>query len=132
MNWTHFALATLAAGVATSFTDWFFTGFLFHEKYGVYPEVWRSRKSETQSIAWVTVLGFLTAAAFMTACVVFNVHGLAAALKLAAIVWIMAPLPLTVMNAIYIKLHPLVVTAHALGWLARLIVAALAAGWLLG
>ena len=131
MNWTHFALATLAAGIASSFTDWFFTGILFHDQYRAYPEVWRKRTSEGSTIAWATLLGFVTAASFMTACVIFEIHGYSRALVFAAICWIMAPLPFTIMNALYIKLHPLVAVAHALGWLARLIVAAIAGGWLL-
>jgi len=131
MNWTHFLLATLAAGIASSFTDWFFTGVLFHDKYFVYPEVWRKTASETQKIAWCTALGFMAAAAFMTACVVFGIHGYASALQFAVIAWILAPVPLTIMNALYIRIHPLVAMAHALGWLARFAVAALAAGWLL-
>ena len=34
-------LAILAAGLATSLTDWLFMGVLFHEKYLAFPEVWR-------------------------------------------------------------------------------------------
>ena len=120
------------AGIATSFTDWFFTGVLFHNKYLAYPEVWRKRSSEAPTIAWATLLGFVTAAAFMTACITFGIHGYGQTLLLAAISWIMAPLPLTITNALYIKLHPMVVVAHALGWLARLTITAIAAGWLLG
>lgn len=131
MNWTHFALATLAAGVAASFTDWFFTGVLFHAKYHTYPEVWRKTTSETQKILWTTALGFVAAAAFMTACVMFGIRGYASALEFAAIAWVLAPLPLTIMNALYIKLHPLIAVAHSLGWLARFFVAAICAGWLL-
>jgi hypothetical protein len=131
MNWTHFALATLAAGIGTSFTDWFFTGVLFHNQYAAYPEVWRKTTSEGQKIAWCTLLGFLSAAAFMTACAVFGIHGYASTLTFAGIAWMLGPLPLTIMNALYIKLHPQVAVAHSLGWLARFAVAALAAGWLL-
>ncbi len=131
MNWTRFALAILAAGIASSFTDWFFTGVLFHEKYLAYPEVWRKRTGEGSTIAWATLLGFVTASSFMTACSIFGIHGYSNALTFAGIVWVMAPAPLTIMNALYMKLHPLVVVAHALGWLARLMVAAVVAGWLL-
>jgi hypothetical protein len=33
-------------------------------------------------------------------------------------------------NALWIKLHPLTVVSHALGWLARLLLAAVAVSWL--
>jgi hypothetical protein len=42
----------------------------------------------------------------------------------------MVPLPLLITNALFIKLHPLTVVAHALGWLVKLLVAAAAVGWL--
>ena len=35
-------------------------------------------------------------------------------------------------NALLIKLHPLTVVAHALGWLAKLLVVVGAVGWLAG
>jgi len=131
MNWTHFALATLAAGVAASFTEWFFMGVLFHSRYNAYPEVWRKTATETPKIVWCTALGFVAAAAFMTACVTFGIRGYANGLELAGIAWLLAPLPLTVMNALYIKLHPLVAVSQSLGWLVRLAAAGLCAGWLL-
>jgi hypothetical protein len=133
MNVERFLLAVLAAGVIGSFTDWFFGGILFHGKYLAYPEVWRQTggKSETPAVAWSIVLGFLTAAAFMGVCVAFAVHGYRASLELAGLCWLMVPVPLLITNALFIKMHPLIVFSHALGWLAKLVVAALVAAWLL-
>ncbi|HLW98287.1 MAG TPA: hypothetical protein VKR82_06555 [Candidatus Acidoferrales bacterium] len=134
MDWKHFLYAVLAAGVASSFSDWFFFGVLFHGKYVAHPEVWRQGAgvSETPAVIASTLIGFLTSAAFMAAYAVFGMHGYPSAFKLAILVWLMAPLPITVTNALFIKLHPLVVVSHSLGWLARLALAAVAAGWLLG
>jgi hypothetical protein len=42
-----------------------------------------------------------------------------------------APLPLIVTNALWIKMNPLLALSHSLGWLARFVVTALVAGWLL-
>ena len=42
MIWTRFILTVLTAGIAVSTTDWLFTGVLFHNKYKVFPEVWRT------------------------------------------------------------------------------------------
>lgn len=133
MNWKHFLLAILVSGVAGSFTDWLFGGILFHDKYLAYPEVWRQKpgQDDTAAITWSMILGLLTSAAFMATCVAFNIHGYRASLEFAALVWLMVPLPLTITNALFIKLHPLIVVSHSLGWLVKLAVAALAAGWLL-
>lgn len=133
MDWTHFLMAVAAAGVASSFTDWFFFGVLFHDKYFAHPEVWRSApgNSETKTILTVTLMGFVTCAAFLVLCWLFSIHGYKVALELAGVVWIMAPVPLIVSNALYIKMHPSLVVSHSLDWLARLVAAALAAGWLL-
>ncbi len=127
----RFLLATFVTGFITSLTDWVFAGLLFHDKYGAHPEIWRigAGKNETPAVAWSIVLGFLTSAAFMSACIGFGVHGYRASLELAGLCWLMVPAPLLITNALFIKLHPLVVVSHSLGWLAKLTVAALAAGW---
>lgn len=133
MNWKHFLLAVTASGIAGSFADWLFAGVLFHDKYMADPQVWRPtlRQNDTGPIAWSMVLGFLTYAAFMAACVMFKIHGYRFDLQLAVLLWLMIPVPLTITNALFIKLHPLIVVSHSLGWLAKLVVAALFAGWLL-
>jgi intracellular septation protein A len=134
MNWTHFGLAVLAAGIVSSITDWFFFGVLFHDKYLAHPEAWRRGpgSNETPAIIGSTLIGFVAAAAFMTACVVFQIHGYYAALELAGLVALMGALPITITNSFYIKMHSSIVFSHCLGWTTRLVVAALAAGWLLG
>ena len=133
MNWSHFLAAVVLSAIAGSVADWFFAGVLFHEKYLAYPEVWRPklRQSDAGPIAWSMILGFLTFIAFMTACVTFGIHGYRFDLEFATLLWLMVPLPLTITNALFIKLHPLIVVSHSLGWLAKLVLAALTAGWLL-
>ena len=133
MNAQHFLWVVLAAGVLTSFTDWFFGGILFHKKYLAHPEIWRQTegKSETPAVAWSVILGFVTAFAFALACVLFAVHGYRASLALAGLCWLMVPVPLLITNALFIKMHPLTVVSHSLGWAAKLAVVALVSGWLL-
>ncbi len=128
---TRFLLATFVTGFITSLTDWVFGGILFHGKYRAHPEIWRQgpNKGEAPAVAWSIALGFLTSAAFMSACIVFGVRGYRASLELAGLCWLMVPVPLLITNALFIKLHPLVVVSHSLGWLAKLAVAALVAGW---
>jgi hypothetical protein len=134
MNWSYFFLAVLLAGTVSSFSDWLFGGILFHAKYNAHPEVWRQGpgQSETSAVAGSVTLVFLTSAAFIAACVVFHLHGYGETLRLALLCWLMVPLPLLITNALFIKLHPLVVVSHSLGWLAKLVIAALFAGFLLG
>jgi hypothetical protein len=129
---THIALAILLSGFVTSMTDWFFAGVLFHDKYLAYPEIWRrtvAGSGETKSVAWSIVLGFVTCGAFVLACIEFKMHGYGAALRFAGLVFLIAPLPLVVTNSLFIKMHPLTVVSHSLGWIVKLCVAALAVGW---
>jgi hypothetical protein len=134
MSTTRFALTALAAGTAASLTDWLFMGVLWHDKYLAHPEVWRrtpgDAAGENNAVLWACLLSYPTLAAFMFACARLHLRH-AAALKLALVVWLAAPLPLLIGDALFIKIHPKVTTAHALGWLAKLLVAAFAAGWFL-
>ncbi|HUJ29767.1 MAG TPA: DUF1761 domain-containing protein [Candidatus Acidoferrum sp.] len=133
MDWKHFLLALLVAGVAASFADWLFAGVLFHKKYLAHPEVWRPslKQSDAGPIAWSTALGFVSVAAFLLCCDAFGIHGYSATLKFACLAWLMVPVPLTITNALFIKIHPLIVVSHSLGWLAKLVLAALATAWFL-
>lgn len=131
MTLGRMALAVFLSGLAVSMTDWFFFGVLFHGKYLAYPEIWRDAAGgEGKAVFWSILLGFVTCGAFIVACSAFQVRGYAAAASLAAAIWVMVPLPLLITNALFIKLHPLTVVAHALGWLVKLLVAAAAVGWL--
>lgn len=134
MAYGHIALAILVSGFLASLTDWFFGGVLFHKQYMDHPEIWRmqpgDKGAEGKAVLWSVVLGFVTCAAFVFACLHFNIHAYAPAICLAVFVWVIAPVPLLITNALFIKMHPLNVVAHALGWLAKLLLAALAVGWL--
>lgn len=133
MDWTSFLLTVVAAGLAASFTDWLFMGVLFHEKYKAYPEIWRKPPGspETTLILLSTALGLITAAVFAALCWRFQLHTYTATLKLALALWAAGPLPLIVTNALWIKFHPATALSHALGWLARLCVTAIAVTLLL-
>ena len=127
------ALAILLSGLAASMTDWFFFGVLFHDKCLVYPEIWRQGPGgEGRAVVWSILLGFVTCGGLVFTCSALQVHGYAAAIALAAAIWATAVLPLLISNALFIKLHPLTVVSHSLGWLAKLLLAAGAVGWLAG
>jgi hypothetical protein len=134
MSGLHILYAVLLYGVASNLTDWFFFGILFHNKYSAHPEVWRRAQGtggEGKAIAWSSLISLLTIAGFICTCSTFSIHGYKPTLEFAALIWIIAPLPLTITNALFIKLHPLTVVSHSLGWLARLILAAIAVAFFL-
>ena len=68
------------------------------------------------------MLGFVTSAVFAYARL--NLYSFGGALKLALLVWLALAVPIIATNGLFMKLHPLVVVTHCLGWLARLAVAA--------
>src|SRR5271169_3982365 len=108
MNIAHFAGAVLAATIVSSFTDWFFFGVLFHSRYQAYPEVWRSEFSgnnEWKAIVMATVLSIFMAGTFLFLVHRLGLHGFLQPLKLALAIWVIAVLPITVTNFIFIKLH---------------------------
>lgn len=133
MDWTHFLEALIGSGLVMGITDWFFFGVLFHDKYLVYPEVWRGEagKPETKNIVIVSLLNFLTSFMFLMSYVHFDMHGIHQAMGLAIHSWLMIAVPLIISNALYMKFHSSLVISHSLGWLAKMVIVALAAGWLL-
>lgn len=129
MNWARFLLTVVVAGIATSVTDWLFMGVLFHDKYNAHPEVWRKPKGEDKkAIAWSTLMGFAVCAIFTFVCYRLNwqTYSVTMTLKLALAVWAMGALPIVISNSIWMKLHPQIAVAHALGWLAKFAVTAVA------
>ena len=130
MDWHVFA-AAIAGAILGSLADWVFAGVLFHGRYQRHPEVWRAGISETLRIGAAQVLCLLTAVAFVALADMFGLVDLIRALKLAAMIWLIAPLPLLVTNSLFIKIDPLVTVSHALGWLAKLALIAVATAILL-
>jgi len=125
MDWHIFAASILGA-ILGSLADWVFAGVLFHGRYQRHPEVWRTGGSETLRIGGAQVLSLLTAVAFVALAVMLGQVDFAGALKLAAMVWLIAPLPMLVTNALFIKIDPLVTASHAAGWLAKLLLISIA------
>lgn len=133
MNWMRFVLAALVSGVLASFTDWLFMGLLFHKKYLETPEIWRLKtgESETSKIVASSIIGLVSCAAFIYLCVwtgALNVPR--AELRMAAIAWLAAPVPVILSNVVWIKMDPLIGLSHSLGWLARFVITGLVAVWL--
>ena len=125
MHWTHLLAATICAGLVSSMTDWFFAGDWIHRRY-TYPEVWR-KGSETRAVLISGVLPFVTCAAFIVVARRLDLRSFRDLIKLAILAWLMAPLPLILTNAAFIKLHRVFVSLYSIGWLLKLLIAAVAA-----
>jgi len=129
MSWIV-VVAVLVAGILSSFTDWFFMGVLFHERYGRYPETWwpRDKTSESMPIVYSTALGFVTSAAVIAICAMAGVDGIWSGIKVAFLIWLAGSFVQVATTQIWIRIDPLVSLAHAAGYLARFLIAGIAAG----
>ncbi len=123
------ASAVFAGGLVASLTDWLFMGGdWLYKRYNQYPEIWRHPygQGEMKAIAWSAPLPFVTCAAFTFLCARLNLHSYSATLKLALAIWLVGPLPLLIVNGLFVKLHPAITAAYSMGWLVKLAVAAAA------
>ena len=122
--------AVLTGAVLGSLADWLFAGVLFHGRYQLHPEVWRGG-AEGKRIAAAQVLVLITAAAFVLLANKLGQVDLRGNLKLAAMIWLIGPLPLLATNAMFIRIDHLVTASHAAGWLAKLLLIGAATAWFL-
>ncbi|THD80701.1 MAG: DUF1761 family protein [Phenylobacterium sp.] len=130
MNWMHFGLVVVVSGVVASFTDWLFMGVLFHKKYQEAPEAWRSGVSETGKIVWSEVVGLITCAAFAYLLIHTGCQTIGQGLLTAGLVWLAGPVAIGATNLLWMRISPYIGVSHALGWLARLVLVAIAAAYL--
>ena len=129
MSWMHFVVVVIVAGVLSSLTDWFFAGDWIHRRF-TYPEIWRTG-AESRAIALSSPLPFLTCAMFACLAARLGLHSYRSASELALAIWLIGPLPLILTNAAFMKLHQVFVASYSLGWLVKLMIVAIAVGWLL-
>jgi hypothetical protein len=134
MSWVRIAMAALVGGVVASTTDWLFMGDWLYKRYDRNPEIWRNRsgQGEGKAILWSSLLPFLTCGVFALVCSGLHLFSYNGTLRLAVAVWFIGPLPLTIANALWLKLAPVIATSYALGWLVKLALAALAVALILG
>jgi hypothetical protein len=133
MNWIRAVLTVLSGGFVASLTDWLFMGDWLYKRYDQHPEIWRHPhgQGEMNAIAWAAPLPFITCAVFTFLCAQLNLYSYRATLKLALAIWLVGPLPLLIANALFVKLHPAITASYSLGWLVKLVVAAVAVSLIL-
>lgn len=64
-------------------------------------------------------------------CASLKIHSVGNAIGLGFAIWLIGPLPMLLTNAAFMKLHRVFVASYGVGWLVKLIIAGIAAGWLL-
>lgn len=122
--------AVLAGAVLGSLADWLFAGVIFHNRYELHPDTWR-RGAQGRRIAAAQALALITSAAFVLLANKLGQTDLRGALKLAAMIWLIGPLPLLAANAMFIRIDHLVTASHAAGWLAKLLLIGAVTAWFL-
>ena len=128
MSWIVL-VAVFAAGTISTFTDWYFMGVLHHDRYGRYPETWWPRdRADTMPILYSSALGYVTAAAVIALCALAGVDGIVSGLKVAFIAWLAGSFVQVATTQIWVRIDPSVSLAHGLGYLARFLIAGIAAG----
>lgn len=123
--------AVLAGAILGSLADWLFAGVLFHGRYMLHPEVWRTTSNDTRRVILAQLTTLLTAGGFTLLAYHLGTIHWSPALKLAGMIWLIAPLPLLISNALFIKIDWLVTASHAGGWLAKLLLCAAAVAFFL-
>lgn len=118
--------AALTGAILGSLADWLFAGVLFHGRYLLHPEVWRTTSNDTRRVMIAQLTTLLTAAGFALLAYRLGTTHLKPSLELAAMIWLIAPLPLLIANALFIKIDWMVTASHAAGWLAKLLLCGLA------
>ncbi len=127
--------AVLIAGTLATFTDWLFMGVLFHDRYNTYPEVWWPQfreQGDKRAIIISCVLAYVTSAAVIGLCDFAGVTTIAGGLIVTTLAWLAGPFIVTITNGFWVKIDPRITLAHCLGYLARFLIAGIAAGIVLG
>jgi len=114
------------ASFLASFTDWLCFDVLVHRYYQAAPQLWRQGPATTRIVV-SQIIGTLASAAVVLLCA--RLPG--QPLLVAGAAWCAGPLPVGLQTLQWMPLHPAVAASHAAGWLARLLIAAYLAAWLL-
>lgn len=126
MDWTRFAFIAVGAGTITTVTDWLFTGGWIQKRFSD-PAIWRENFGGKLGML-AGLLPFFTCAAFAYTANHLAIGSVRSAVKLAAAVWVIGPLPLILANAVFIKMRRVYVVSYAAGWLVKLMIIAVLVG----
>jgi len=133
MDWMLIA-AAFGAGTVAMFTDWLFMGVMFHSAYRRYPEVWRpgiAEGSERGAIIASSIIGYVMSGGVVALCVMADVGRILEGVEVAALAWLAGPFVILTTNHFFFKLDWRVTFTQCLGYLARMALAGVAAGYVL-
>jgi hypothetical protein len=116
----------ILASFLASFTDWIFMDALVHRYYAAAPDIWRPSGGARRIVA-SQFIGAMATAAVVSLCLLAPGRPLV----VAAAIWCAGALPILAQNQQWMRLQPQVAVSHAVGWLARILIAAVMTGWLL-
>ena len=122
--------AVLVGTALAALADWLFAGLLFRARYQLTPETWRGGP-QGRRIAAAMGLALVTSLAFVLLANKLGQTDLRGGLKLAAMIWLIGPLPLLAANALFIRIDHLVTASHAAGWLVKLLLIGAVTAWFL-
>jgi magnesium-transporting ATPase (P-type) len=75
-----------------------------YKRYEGHPEIWRvTAQNETNAVVWASLLSFLTCVVFAATCTWLHLHSFSPAFKLAVAMWLVAALPLIIVNTLFMK-----------------------------
>ena len=133
MHWSGILVAGLAAAIGTFFTDWFFFGVWLHDRYGTYAEVWRPGDvggGNRSAIVATTIINICTCFGLVMLLAWLGLLGWLPAIAFAIGVWLLLVLPMLVINALFMRIDPLLLLPNGLGHLTRLLLCGIATAWL--
>ena len=104
---------------------------LFHDRYLIYPEVWRGALNESSKIMISQAIAVLSCLGFVLICAFLVPRRPGAWLGAAVLICLAATVPMLFQYGIWMKLDPLVLASHGAGWLVRFLITALVCAWLL-
>lgn len=98
--------ASVLASFLASFTDWYFYGVLFHERYHSIPGVWikyKDKRDEMRSVTLGTAFHSLSSFVFVFGCGYLHLTTLSLSLGAAVGVWLMVPVPLLAALSVFLR-----------------------------
>lgn len=131
MKWLRLLLVVVLAVVASSFADWLISGVLLHDAYSQAPDIWRAGGDEGARIGLSMAVSVIGVVGFVLLVGRDGRPSPGGGLKTAMLAWLAGPVPVVLTDLVWIKMTPLIAGSTALEWLARFVIAALAAAWLL-
>jgi membrane protein YqaA with SNARE-associated domain len=131
MSIARLAAIVILASLIASATDWLFMGAMFHDRYMLYPEIWRGGLTEGAKIMQSELIGILSCLGYVAVAGMLRLRTIGSLVGAAVLVWLATAVPMLVQDGIWMKIDPLVLAAHSAGWLVRLLITALLCAWLL-